>query len=72
MTLQADNASGLLDFSNTHLTDIEQVDASGGNDTVVASDLDVANYSGQGGNDTMRPAPLTPPSTIPARWRQRL
>ena len=53
VTLQADNASGLLDFSNTHLTDIKQVNAGGGNDTVVASDLDVADYSGQGGNDTM-------------------
>ena len=53
VTLQADNASGLLDFSNTHLTNIEQVNAGGGNDTVVASDLNVADYSGQGGNDTM-------------------
>ena len=58
VTLQADNASGLLDFSGTTLTDIAEVDAGGGNDTVVTAltsyDTNGMLYDGGSGNDKLQ------------------
>ncbi|HND55780.1 MAG TPA: calcium-binding protein, partial [Pirellulaceae bacterium] len=42
-----------LDFSRTLLTNIAEVDAGAGNDTVIASDLGPGRYRGGEGNDTL-------------------
>ena len=45
--------SHTLDFSQTRLVDIAEVDAGSGNDTIVASDLCIGRYRGGEGNDTL-------------------
>ncbi|MCA9177576.1 MAG: calcium-binding protein [Planctomycetales bacterium] len=53
-TIVRDNyLSNLLDFSATAFQQIAEVDASSGNDTIVASDLDPLAYRGGPGNDTL-------------------
>lgn len=47
------NSSRTLDFSNTVLTDVVEIDAAGGNDIVTASNLSDASYRGGSGNDTL-------------------
>ncbi len=46
------NSSRLLNFRNTLLTGIQEIDASGGNDTIVTSSLGGGSYRGGAGNDT--------------------
>ncbi len=46
------NSSHTLDFSNTALLDIAEVDAAGGNDTIAVSNLSASSYRGGSGNDT--------------------
>ena len=46
--------SRTLDFSDTELINISHVDAGRGNDTLIASDISVANYWGGAGNDTLQ------------------
>uniref|UniRef100_UPI002608F272 beta strand repeat-containing protein n=1 Tax=uncultured Roseibium sp. TaxID=1936171 RepID=UPI002608F272 len=48
------DSSRTLNFSNTVLTDIEEIDARGGNDTITTSDLSTGTYRGGSGNDTIR------------------
>jgi len=45
--------SKTLDFSNTELVDIGEVDAGSGNDTVIASDLSPGTYRGGSGYDNL-------------------
>ena len=45
--------SHTLDFSNTRLDDIAEVDAGSGNDTIIASNLSPAAYRGGSGNDKL-------------------
>jgi len=45
--------SKTLDFSNTQLVDIAEVDAGSGNDTIIASDLTSGAYRGNSGYDTL-------------------
>jgi hypothetical protein len=47
------NYSRTLDFSNTILTGIAEVDAAGGNDTVTASNLSAGVYRGGTGDDVL-------------------
>ena len=46
--------SRTLDFSNTQLVNIAEVDGGAGNDTIVASNLSAGTYRGGAGNDTLR------------------
>lgn len=56
--LEGDNASGMLDFSATQLTDIAEVDANGGYDTVrtalSANTAGAPLYDGGSGNDKLQ------------------
>ena len=45
--------SETLDFSNTELVDIAEVDAGSGNDTIMASDVSPGKYRGGSGYDTL-------------------
>jgi VCBS repeat-containing protein len=45
--------SRTLDFSDTELVNIAEIDAGSGNDTVIASDLSPGVYRGGSGNDTL-------------------
>jgi hypothetical protein len=47
------NSSRTLDFSNTELNGILEIDAGGGADKVYASDLSDASYRGGAGNDSL-------------------
>ena len=47
------NASHLLDFSDTDMSAIAEVNARGGNDTVIASNLGDGAYRGGSGNDSL-------------------
>ena len=51
--IQDVNSSRTLDFSNTVLTDVAEIDAAGGHDTIVASNLSNASYRGGSGNDAL-------------------
>ncbi len=46
--------SRTLDFSQTQFTNIAEVDAGAGNDTLLASDLSAGRYRGGSGNDILR------------------
>ena len=48
-----DSGANTLDFSNTVVTDIAEVNASGGSDTVIASNLSNMFVRGGSGNDTL-------------------
>ncbi len=51
--IQSNGAHNTLNFSNTVLTNIAEVDAGAGNDVVTASNLSAGNYRGGTGDDTL-------------------
>ncbi|MGE4167572.1 MAG: beta strand repeat-containing protein, partial [Xanthobacteraceae bacterium] len=51
--IQSNNNHNTLNFSGTTLTNIREIDAGGGNDTVTASNLSNASYRGGAGDDTL-------------------
>ncbi|MCB1490317.1 MAG: hypothetical protein KDJ77_00680, partial [Rhodobiaceae bacterium] len=59
VTIQGDNSASTLDFSATTLTDIQEVDANDGNDTIIASDLTAGAYRGGSGDDTLQASSQT-------------
>ncbi len=52
--IQGRRFSELLDFSQTELTNIAEVDGGSGRDTIIASDLSAASYRGGSDNDTLQ------------------
>ncbi|MGE0746705.1 MAG: beta strand repeat-containing protein, partial [Rhodospirillales bacterium] len=50
--IRDDGYSRTLNFANTRLSGISEVDAGGGDDTITTSNIDAASYRGGSGNDT--------------------
>ena len=52
--LRDSNSSHTLNFSSTILDGIFEIDAAGGNDTIIVSNVSAAIYRGNSGNDTIQ------------------